>query len=100
MKDDPRHSAAKLFRHPPFAIRHKMTHTTKFTSRPGTTTTFLIGWPLTCFCTAPCVLRHDGAVGYGESVLATNAALALQFALATPMLLRWLAPRPALARSP
>jgi hypothetical protein len=41
-----------------------------------------------------------GAVGYGESVLVTNAVLALQYALATPLLLRWLAPRPALARSP
>jgi len=38
-------------------------------------------------------------VGYGESVLATNAVLALQYALATPLFLRWLAPRPVLARS-
>lgn len=42
---------------------------------------------------------RTGAVGYGESFLATNAALALQYALATPLLLRWLAPRPTLARS-
>ena len=33
-----------------------------------------------------------GAVGYGESALATNAVLALEYALATPLLLRLLAP--------
>lgn len=42
---------------------------------------------------------RTGAVGYGESVLATNAALALQYALATPLLLRWLAPRSALVHT-
>ena len=40
-----------------------------------------------------------GAVGYGESALMTNAVLALQYALATPLFLRWLAPRPVLTRS-
>jgi hypothetical protein len=35
-----------------------------------------------------------GAVGYGDSVVATNVALALEYAVATPLFLRWLAPRP------
>jgi hypothetical protein len=34
-----------------------------------------------------------GAVAHGPSLLATNAVLALEYALATPLLLRWLAPR-------
>lgn len=42
---------------------------------------------------------RTGAVGYGDSVLATNAALAVEYAFATPLLLRWLAPRPTLVRS-
>jgi hypothetical protein len=38
-----------------------------------------------------------GAVGYGTSVAATSAALALEYALAMPLLLRWSTPRPARA---
>ena len=41
-----------------------------------------------------------GAVGYGDSVAATNAALALEYAVATPLFLRWLAPRPSAVRAP
>ena len=39
-----------------------------------------------------------GAVGYGESILSTNLALAIEYAIATPLLLRWLSPRQALSK--
>ena len=39
-----------------------------------------------------------GAVGYGESILSTNLALAVEYAIATPLLLRWLTPRQALSK--
>ena len=41
-----------------------------------------------------------GAVGHGESALITNAVLALEYAVATPLLLRWLAPRPTASPAP
>ena len=63
--------------------------------RPGLAAAFgALGGPLSFAAGV-----RTGAVGYGESVLATNAVLALQYALATPLFLRWLAPRPVLARS-
>ncbi len=40
-----------------------------------------------------------GAIEHGRSIVATNVALALEYALATPILLRWLAPRPTRAHA-
>jgi hypothetical protein len=41
-----------------------------------------------------------GAVDHGESAWVTSAVLALEYALATPLLLHWLAPRLASPRAP